>query len=569
MVLSLNDDQGVLTTPRVDMDSLKAISLFKDSFVKKDQNTTLAGLLEPEVANSWQRCKKMEIDPYMEKLTYMCRSMELNALLRDKRKFIDLTKIYFNALLPLLNIPTTLTIFDENGTLLDLTDQPRLLRLNPHSGSIWREETVGTSSTSLCLEYGKTVLLAGSRHYCKALEHQLATTSPVCDAQGNKLGAITTINHINDATLDDDTLHRILLWTNTLRYTVESQLELLKRSHSVGSGNTLHHSRFEEDRTLDRSFAGIKGESPQIQTTVRTAARFARTDNGILITGESGTGKEMFAQAVHQASGRRGSFVAINCAALPSNLIASELFGYVGGAFTGAENKGRVGKIELAHEGTLFLDEIGDMPLEIQPTFLRVLEDKKVMRLGSNKDVHVDFRLVAATNCDLFKLVQEKKFRADLYYRLEILQLALPPLRERGQDIVLMANYFLEDNCRKAGRPPFMLSREVEAFILNYPWPGNIRQLKNAMVYAANICEDQVIKMQDLPASLYRNIKVQNPNEPSDKFPQMTSIQETEEEMIRKALTLTGNNVRTAAKLVGLSKTTVYRKIKEYNIEIS
>lgn len=568
MVLSFDNDQGVLTTPRVDLDNLRAISLFKDSFVKKNQNTTLSSLLEPEIAASWQRCKGMKVDPYMEELTYMRRSMELNALLRDKRKFIDLTKMYFSALLPLLNLPTTLTIFDENGTLLDLTDQPRLLRLNPHSGSIWREETVGTSSTSLCLEYGKTVLLAGSRHYCKALEHQLATSSPVCDAQGNQLGVITTINHINDAALDDETLHRILLWTNTLRYTVESQLELSKRSHSVGSGNTLYPSRFEEDRTLDRSFAGIKGESPQLHTAVRTAARFARTDNGILITGESGTGKEMFAQAIHQASGRSGSFVAINCAALPSNLIASELFGYVGGAFTGAENKGRVGKIELAHEGTLFLDEIGDMPLEIQPTFLRVLEDKKVMRLGSNKDVHVDFRLVAATNCDLFKLVQEKKFRADLYYRLEILQLALPPLRERGQDSLLMANYFLEQSCRKAGCPPFMLSREAEVFILNYPWPGNIRQLKNAMVYAANICESQVIKMQDLPVSLYRNIEVATPNEPSDKFPQMTSIHETEEEMIRKALTLTGNNVRVAANLVGLSKTTVYRKIKEYNIQL-
>lgn len=576
--------QDIILTPKVDMADLKEISLYKDLFLQNSQKAGISGLLEPEVAASWQRCKKLQVDPQMQELKYVRRSQEINALMRDKKKFIELTKSYFNVLLPLLNMPTALTIFDENGTLLDLTDHDKLLRLNPHSGSIWREETVGTSSTSLCIEYGKMVQLAGSQHYCKALEHQLATTTPVYDYQGNMLGIVTTINHVNDTLVNKETLERILLWINTFRYTVESQLELSKRSYSLNGNAPITGTKNEpslmnqeykiEPRSSEKqmasihSFSSILGESPQIQRVLQTAERFAQTDSGILLTGESGTGKEMFAHAIHQASGRSGPFVAINCAALPCNLIASELFGYVSGAFTGAENKGRLGKIELSNNGTLFLDEIGDMPLEIQPSFLRVLEEKKVMRLGSNKDIDVDFRLIAATNIDLFQLVQEKKFRADLYYRLEILQLSLPPLRERGQDILLLANNFLKGICEKTGRAPFILNKEVEKFMLNYAWPGNVRQLKNSMLYAANICEGQVITLRDLPASLSRNLDLSQPNERSTTFQYVSSIQETEQEAIKKALFLTGNNVRATANMLGLSKTSVYRKIKAYHIDL-
>ncbi|NMA68434.1 MAG: sigma 54-interacting transcriptional regulator [Desulfitobacterium sp.] len=461
-------------------------------------------------------------------------------------------------------------------------NQGQLLTLNLDSGAIWREETVGTSSTSLCLEYDKTVRLAGSLHYCKALEHQLATTTPVYNSIGNRIGLITTVNHVKDAMNDDEILHRILLWTMTLRFMVENQLERLRPVYSM-SGDDLFSSKNYSAFNLPRfsfkvdnresllsedPFTGILGESPPIKKIIKKAVRFASTENGILINGESGTGKEVFAKAIHEASGRKGSSVAINCAALPSNLIASELFGYAGGAFTGADSKGRRGKIELANNGTLFLDEIGDMPLEIQPTFLRVLEDKKVTPVGSNKDIQVDFRLIAATNCDLYQLVQEKKFRADLYYRLEVLQLILPPLRERGQDILLLANHFLEEICRKEERLPLKLSKKVEKFMLNHSWPGNVRQLKNAMAYAASICDGEIIAMEDLPASLFRDLGSQFSTGKIDSNQPIPSIQDTEEEMIRKALLITGNNVRAAAKMVGLSKTTVYRKIKDYNISI-
>lgn len=575
----------IIFTTKADTANLKAISLEKDLFLQDCQEPGTSFLLRSEVAVSWQRSKKLKVDPQMQELSHVLRKQELTALLNDKKAFVDLAKTHLYTLLPLLNLPkTTITIFDENGTLLYLSDPYQLLRLNLHRGSIWREETVGTTSTSLSIEYGKIAQLSGSLHYCTALENQLATTTPVCDVQGNRLGLITVIHHVNESLLNEETSQRILLWISALRFMMESQLVLLKRSHMLGGdalfakknstpslqepGKKSEFLRSEEHLTANGSFSGILGESPQIQKALQTVVRFAQTECGILLTGESGTGKDLFAQAIHQVSRSGKPFVAINCAAIPGTLIASELFGYVGGAFTGAEQKGRLGKIELAKDGTLFLDEIGDMPLEIQPTFLRVLENKKVIRLGSNKEIDVDFRLIAATNKDLFQLVQEKKFRADLYYRLEILQLALPPLRERGRDILLMANYFLEEICEKTGRAPLKLNKEAEKFMLNYAWPGNVRQLKNAMLYAANICQGQVITPQDLPASVYRNLDMPQPNEKLVTFQPLSSLQELEQENIRKALLLTGNNVRTAAKMLGLSKTSIYRKVKEYNIDI-
>lgn len=567
MIELFDKRQDILARPaRLDMQNLVEISHFKDLFLKDIKQTEGSFLLEPEVEASWQRSRKMHIDPEMQELLYVLKPQEIKALVNDKKKFIRLTKLNFCTLLPLLDMPTALCIQDQDGIFLDTLDDDKLLNLNLRSGSIWREETVGTSSTSLCLEYDKIVQLAGSLHYCKALEGQLATTTPVLDAEGNRLGLISTIHHINQEVMDRKILERVLLWIKTLRYAVESQLELSKRSCTTVVDVPSTYKSNNQPMSDNNPFSSILGKSAQMQKVVHPAERFAKTNNGILITGESGTGKEVFARAIHEASGRSGPFVAINCAALPSNLIASELFGYVGGAFTGAESKGRQGKIELAMNGTLFLDEIGDMPLEVQPTFLRVLEDKRVMRLGSNKDVQVDFRLIAATNGDLYQLVQEKKFRADLYYRLVVLELALPPLRERGKDILLLANHFLKEFCLETGQRPIKLSKQVESFMLNYEWPGNVRQLKNAILYAANMCEGQEIRPENLPNNVYRSQPMPQTNITPQRGQSLSSLQDMEKEMLTKTLILTGYNVSSTASILGLSKASVYRKMKDYNI---
>ncbi len=225
------------------------------------------------------------------------------------------------------------------------------------------------------------------------------------------------------------------------------------------------------------------GESHVFKRTVTLAERFAKSPENILLIGESGTGKELFAQAIHNVYCPQGPFMAVNCAAMPRELIESELFGYEGGSFTGAERAGRPGKIELAHGGTLFLDEIGDMPLELQAVLLRTLEDKQVMRVGGSRYKKVDFRLIAATNKSLLTMVRENQFREDLYFRISVLAIDIPPLRERNDDISLLSNFFVENYCRKMGWNIPEITPLAQSRINSYGWPGNVRQLQNAMIY--------------------------------------------------------------------------------------
>lgn len=324
--------------------------------------------------------------------------------------------------------------------------------------------------------------------------------------------------------------------------------------------------------TANFTFADIIGDSEAINEAKEKAKRFSGSQESILLIGESGTGKEIFAQAIHNHYCPDGPFVAVNCAALPRELVESELFGYEGGSFTGADRHGRPGKIELAEGGTLFLDEIGDMPIELQAVLLRVLEDKKVMRIGGRRYKRVDFRVIAATNKNLHKLVREKIFREDLYYRLSVLSITIPPLRERGRDAEILAQYFIERYCKKVGRKVPQVSPAVLKIINEYDWPGNVRQLENAVIYAINTTRSEVIEPRDLPGEIYEAclynsdslIKNRKRNENLDTF---LSLNELEKNAIIKALTKTGGNVPQAADLLGISRSTIYRKLKEYNIK--
>lgn len=324
------------------------------------------------------------------------------------------------------------------------------------------------------------------------------------------------------------------------------------------------------------TFDDIIGASSQMIDAKSMAEKFASLDVRILITGENGTGKELFAQSIHNKSRPNGPFTAVNCVAIPKNLIESELFGYEGGAFTGAERQGRPGKIELANHGTLFLDEIGDMPLELQPVLLRVLEEKKVMRVGGSRYISVDFRLLAATNKDLLAMIKDGLFREDLYYRLAVFKLIIPPLRERGSDIINLANYYIKTIAkRQSMREPY-LSDETKIKLLMYDWPGNVRQLENTMIYAVNMSSNGVIKPENLPSDLKALATVSNVakdkaierlfNQKHNQDDSYSSIKELEKMAIVKALLQTGNRVAEASGMLGLSRTTLYRKLKEYNI---
>lgn len=317
------------------------------------------------------------------------------------------------------------------------------------------------------------------------------------------------------------------------------------------------------------TFQDIIGEEPVLRSAIDAAQIAARHSSSVLITGESGTGKEMFAQAIHNNGPRsKEPFVAINCGAIPKSLIESELFGYEAGAFTGAQRTGHLGKFELANKGTIFLDEIGDMPYETQIALLRVLQTKEVVRVGGKKPIQVDVRVIAATNRNLSERIRENTFRQDLYYRLNVLNIRLPALRERPSDIELLSNYFIQKYGRAFDKRVNGISAEALEAMRQYGWPGNVRELENMMERAVIVCLDQWIQLSDLPESVRQNGRaVSRPIPPSAPGEQtIFDVQRVELEELRKNLKQFQGNISDVAKAMGISRPTVYRKLKKYGL---
>jgi DNA-binding NtrC family response regulator len=343
-------------------------------------------------------------------------------------------------------------------------------------------------------------------------------------------------------------------------YITTPQLESRKVAHKMGNAAVL-------------SFSNVIGECPQVKSAIRRATLISRTDSNVMILGESGVGKDVFAQAIHNASSRRDKpFIAVNCAALPKDLIASELFGYDSGAFTGAKKNGNMGKFELANGGTIFLDEVGDLPLDLQATLLRVVEQKQLMRLGSSRLIDVDVKIISATNADIPHLIEQKLFRSDLFFRLGTLKLTLPPLRKRGRDIVLLANHFVQSISRRLGRSALQeFSLEAEELLMSLPWTGNVRELQNVIECIVQLYPETCI----LPEHILENINIQL------SFPSVLGVQPsgsqeasyikrpgaiprralTREDIV-DALERCGNNRSEAAKYLGIARKTLYRNME-------
>lgn len=314
------------------------------------------------------------------------------------------------------------------------------------------------------------------------------------------------------------------------------------------------------------NFDSIIGESEAMQTAKSEAIRAATNDLPVFITGESGTGKELFAQAIHQASARKKfPFVQVNCAAIPKDLLESELFGYIKGAFTGAARNGKPGKFELANMGTIFLDEIGDMPLEMQPKILRVLEMKEVERIGSNMGTNLDFRVIAATNQKLESLLKSGVFRRDLYYRLNVVPIRIKPLRERPEDILPMAYHFIQKIIKGPAGKGIRIFSDAEKALLNYNWPGNGRELLHTIERTMVSTGTNAINLADLPEQFHclERIPIRQKGTKLNDF-----LKKAEAYAIKKALIETGNNKTKTAAILGIHRTLLHRKIKKLNISI-
>ncbi len=306
-------------------------------------------------------------------------------------------------------------------------------------------------------------------------------------------------------------------------------------------------------------FGAMVGKSPAMQHVFEWIARLARTDITVLIQGESGTGKELVAKAVHDASARaQGPFVVVNCGAIPENLLESELFGHVRGAFTGAiQNK--KGLFEEAHTGTIFLDEIGELPAALQVKLLRFLQDNEIKRVGSNQTVQLEVRVIAASNRDLHSLVAEGKFRSDLYYRLNVVQIDLPPLRQRPEDIPILARHFLRKFSARMRKSPRALSAEALQKLQAHQWPGNVRELENAMERAVALSLEPEIGQAELPENIRQHTA---PGAESARL----SLKEMERRHIIETLEACHGNYDEAARVLGIGRTTLWRKLKEYQV---
>lgn len=345
--------------------------------------------------------------------------------------------------------------------------------------------------------------------------------------------------------------------TSELLIKAQSNLNILEQEISIMNNNR-------------HSFSQIVGNNKALRESIRLAKDISKSNINVLISSESGTGKELFAHAIHMESGREGYFIPINCSAIPNELIESELFGYAPGAFTGALKSGKVGKIELAHNGTLFLDEIGDMPMSMQPKILRVLENGEMTRIGSEKTIKANIRVIAASNKDLSDMVKAGHFRKDLYYRLNSVVINLPPLRERKDDIPILVNRFIEDYCMEYGINILGVTPEVMNIFINHKWEGNVRELKNVIeriVVLARNHNTDIIDVSFLPRDLLGDKEVLPIQKQESIYDLNSILNNAEMEAIINVMRIARNNKAHAAKLLNIPRSTLYFKLKKYNLE--
>jgi transcriptional regulator with PAS, ATPase and Fis domain len=548
----------------------RQLVLNKEQFLAGDEEVLHNNpFLSSDLAMSWLRSKRRGIDPYQRWIKPQISIHEYETLkarhhrtIEAARSLLDMLDIFKDTSLP--DDFYTISLWDANGAFL-YERGDNMLRMKTE-GLIWNEETVGTCALWYCVSCRRPVQLVGPEHYSAALNDIIVTAAPILDEQG-QISSVLTLGQFMPERPCEESFQKHRLHTMLLAIALAKAMEGRIRLQDMNQEMTKQYAGARVGgNTAAYSFTDIIGEDPAFKKTVRLAERFAHSAENILIVGESGTGKELFAHAIHNIYRPQGPFVALNCAAMPRGLVESELFGYEGGSFTGAQKGGKPGKIEIANGGTLFLDEIGEMPLKLQSTLLRILEDKQVMRIGSSWPRKVDFRLIAATNADLRHMVISNDFRKDLFFRLSVLVLQLPPLRDRSEDIELLSRSFLHAYCVRQGRKTPRLTANATAFLKAYDWPGNARQLQNAMIHALHMATGDVIEKEHLSEyMLYKCVDAEDMDPAAaPKAAAQPTLLEVEKQAIRRALASTGHNVPEAAKMLGISRSNLYSKLKEY-----
>lgn len=416
----------------------------------------------------------------------------------------------------------------------------------------------------------RTLQLDARRVIGRRLEDLVVKTSPTPTSNVRLLEMIRSSTPVTDELVDIESRVGTIRLSLTFRP--------LKGEGGLRAGTVIVVSERKRVRQLIKNLAGttarldftdIVGQNPKFLEAVRLARQAARVDSTVLLTGESGTGKDVFAQAIHNASSRsERPFVVINCGAIPRELLASELFGYEEGAFTGARKGGNMGKFELADGGTIFLDEIGELPLDMQVALLRIIEDKALMRVGGKETVPLDVRIIAATNRDLTQEVANGRFRADLYYRLNVLRIHLPPLRERKEDIPLLANYMIRRLTERLGYAPTRIEANAMRALCHYHWPGNVRELQNVIEQALVAANGGAVSLASLPEAV-RCLAAPGDAALRERSYSAISLETLELNAIREAIERCGGNIARAARQLGIHRNTIYRKLNRLRTQVS
>ncbi|MBK5262185.1 MAG: sigma 54-interacting transcriptional regulator [Peptostreptococcaceae bacterium] len=510
---------------------------------------------------SWVRCLQSGIDPRRKQADDPLKNADIEAI-------IGRSVLYEHSIATLseLSIQTKetkviLTLSDSQGRIIFLGGdhhvQQQAENMNFLLGSNWSEEVIGTNGIGLSLKTGYPVQIFTAEHFCEGIHDWVCSSSPVRDPLTKEvLGVINVTGPWKGAQVH--TLGMAVMASKVIEQKLHEQ-SLLTRNITKA-----HHTL-----SLKKDpWSEIVGRSSTMLSAMTQCNMVAQANVPVLLFGESGSGKDLFAHAIHQINDRRnGPFIALNCGSIPKELIASELFGYDPGSFTGAAKGGKKGKFEEAHGGTLFFDEIGEMSLEFQVHLLRVVQEREVMRIGGSKPIPVDVRIITATHETLEELVSNGLFRDDLYYRLNVVSITIPPLRERQDDIQLLIDYFLEQFAYKHGKPLLKLEPLVkELLIHDYKWPGNVRELQNCLEHAVLFCTNDTIMKADLPQSLQKLVMYKSDwsrSKVSDVNPFASYY---EKEALLSLLQEYGGNLSAVARQLGVARTTIYRHLEKCDI---
>lgn len=522
--------------------------------------------IPPTILQSWKRCRRLNVNHEHIKKDDVLQSTNLNELLAINEKLLTAARPVLQHIFNFLRGKNYLLVLSDNeGYILDTLGNPPFIHqtekifLTP--GVNWQEKLKGTNGIGTVLIEQTPLSIPSWTHYSLPVSFLDCWASPIKHLNGELIGVLNisgeagaSHKHLMDMTTTGAQMIEQSLQISEMMKGLNFCREKIYTISKMLSNGPAHSGRCLEG---EKSW---QGRSLKMHSVFDIAGRAAKTDSTVLIQGESGTGKEIVARNIHKSSLRSDKpFITLNCAAIPGNLVESELFGYSEGAFTGAKKGGQPGKFELANGGTIFLDEIGEMPFNVQASLLRVLQQKEICRIGDGKCREVDVRIIAATNQNLQQLVDQGKFRLDLYYRLKVIPISVPPLRERIEDLWDLVPYFVKKICTKLGLPIVEISPDLYQCLVGYSWPGNVRQLENCIESLVALSDGSpILTPEDLPDE-YRSNHLGPKAGPANKLALHTN--NLERITIIQALKDSQGNVTDAARKLGIGRTTLYRKL--------